>query len=676
MPSLRSLALVSAFLCLPVLAAFSTDGRARSIARELRAGERFDAWIVAATGGPAAPLAEYRLMPDGGEGVTVAMELCDAVPASAKAGNWYCIYSDGGVAPGSSQTWAALASGTSTGLALRTCPSGQNCGPLLHTEFIDGGGMYSTAYNATATPFTACGVWNAALNFNPEKIRLMGNASGYFTTSGFAWYADPNNGSYAFGTWDSALDFSIARNIPLIRGADIAMCGIHFANGTVAKTFKGEVLGEAGGTAIANIGTTGQPLPHMWTGSNFDSAAASTAIRSKGIFYTEKVLDAGTGAELISMLGATNAITLYSATGETTLGRRSSSLGCSADTTFGAPVGSVVIGHTMCRSQGKLYTGRAGVNLMPRSNAMEDTLVWLDVGTPVRHLGSVRDHFDTLQSMVLDDNDNGTAEGISQAVFTTGGTGKYHLSCWMMSQDGGTGRLRMVGTSNSVGDSDCSWPLTNVSTRYACSSDAGYTVDPVTITASVLVGANAAAVGSASAIDCQLENGYKPGAYTSTYGNAQTRNSDHTFGSHAFDSGIKSVSGWILAPSAFNGNHHIFNAAAGLSSAHVNAWFASDGGQLHCSFSNAGGVGVEQASTASFIPNTAHRWGCFYGYDGVGTACVDSDCASGAANVTTVDNDIFTMHFGSNSLEGGDTELDSFLWNVCADKSPTICDYR
>lgn len=671
----RSLAVIAALLSLPV-AALSSDGRLREFGEGLRAGGRRASSFFAATSSePGAYLADYRVAPDGGQGMTTAMELCDAVPASAKAGNWYCIYSDGGMAPGSALTWSAIAEGTTTALPLTICPSGQNCGPLLHTEMADGGGLKSTAYNATGTPFSVCGVWNTELNFWPSKRLLAGNANGYFVNSGWAWYADENNGSFAFGVWDTALNFSIARNIAMARGADQAMCGVYFNNPAKgAETWKGEVHGEAGGTTIAAIGTTGQPQPHKWSSFNFEAASVVPPIRSKGLFYTEKILDAGTGAEMISMLSQTNAIAFYSAGGESTLGRRSSSLACSADTSFEATSGSVVIGHTTCRAQGKIYSGRAGTNLAQRSNALGEVAVWADVGTPARHLGDARDHFGTTQSVVLDDNDNAANEGIAQAVATAGASGKYHFSCWMMSQDGGTGRLKMVGASNSVGDSECSWPLTNVSTRYACSSDAGYTADPVTITASVLVGANAAAVGSASAIDCQLEQGYAPGGYVSSYGSAIARNYDLIYGDHHFDAGIRSASGFIKVPTTLFDTHTIISANAHGSLARVAAWLSADGGHLHCQFTNAGGLGINQASTASFTNGANQRWGCFYNDAGVGTACIDNDCASGAATPTATDNDWFKVHFGADPAAPG-SELDSWVWNLCLDRHPTGCGY-
>lgn len=676
MSGIRSLAVIAALVVLPALAAFNTDGRLRDFGEVARAGARFWASFTQSTPAVAAYVAEYRVLPDGGEGVPVAMELCDAVPESAKTGNWYCIYSDGGLLPGSSLTWAPIAGGTSTALPLTICPSGQTCGPLLHTEMIDGGGVESSAYNATGTPFTACGVWNTELTFAPAKRKLAGNAAGYFTSSGWAWYADENNGSYAFAVWDDALNYSIARNVAIARGADQVLCGIyHNDPAKGVETFKTAVWGESGGTMAAGIGTTGQPLRHTVSAYNFEGAGVVPPIRNKGFFYTEKVLDAGVGMEMFSMMENTNAITLRSAGGEATIGRRSSSLACSADTSFGATSGSVVIGHTMCRAQGKLYSGREGTNLLTRSNAMDETAVWVDVGTPARHLGSVRDHFGTMQSMVLDDNDNGAAEGIVQTAFTAGATGKYHLSCWLMSQDGGTGRLRMVGASNSVGDSDCSWPLTPVSTRYACSSDAGYTVDPVTIATSVLVGGAASDVGSASVVDCQLEQGYKPGGYVQSHPSAQVRNYDHTYGDHNFDAGIRSASGWVLVPSALSGTHNIINVAAQHSGAHVNAWFSDDGGHLHCSFLNADGFGADQASAAAFTLGQAQRWGCFYDDAGVPTACVDSSCTSGAASPSATDNDDFRVHLGHDVSTSG-RELDSFLWNVCLDRSPVGCDYR
>lgn len=619
---------------------------------------------------PVPVIAEWFVIPDGGEGVPSAIEMCDAIPADNKVGNWYCIYSDGGIAPGSSLTWAS-ASNFGNYLDLISCPSGSSCGPLRHTEMVDGGGMYSSAYNPTTTPFTTCGIWNLDLSNQQYKNKLEGNVAGYFVQAGWALYTDQNNGSYAFAAWDDALNFSIARNVGTLRGADQAICGVYPADGGPVRSYRDLEFGAESVTSISGIGTLGQPLPHAWTGTNFESAAVTEPVRSRGMFYTERVLDAG---EIAYINNLSRAITLETFFGEELTHTRASSISCSYDTSPQATQANVVAGGSPCIAQGKLYIGRAGVNLMPRSNAMQETAIWVPIGTPASTRATTRDHFQTFQSVTFNDDSAVLSEGVAQSVFTTGQTGVYTFSCWMMSQDGGTGRLSMTGGANSVGDSDCSWPLTNVSTRYACTSDAGYTADPLTISAAIRVGPAAANVGSVQAIDCQLEQYYRAGPYVQSYTSAVNRDPDLAQNTHFFDGGIRSASGQIRVPERLSGTHNIIQASYAAGAANFAAWFSDDGGTLTCSWVNTGG-NVLQRSSVPFTLGSDEQWTCIWTDAGVPTACIGSSCATGAPVTGFVTNGgAATVTLGGNIDQV--SELDSFMWNTCLDKSPIGCDYR
>jgi hypothetical protein len=274
-------------------------------------------------GPPAATdTAVLRFLQAGGAGVTASQDICDALQATDRVGNWWCLRADGTTEPGSSATFsihgsvnAANASPCPTGVtcgitSASTCPNGTNCSPTTFTRFWGGwpnGARYQSAAMASPTGnFSVCSLVRE--NFNQGGAEHTGvshlakRASGFtpdtdvaltMTTTG----ADKN--SWAIVNRDNATSTNVQGSNNITQRAWHLHCATYSWKTSGTSVLVDYMDGVTAATDSAAVGPM-QPATHApWLiGSAIvladDSTSDTARSDYRGAFMTESVLPAAT----------------------------------------------------------------------------------------------------------------------------------------------------------------------------------------------------------------------------------------------------------------------------------------------------------------------------------------------------------------------------------------------
>lgn len=303
---------------------------------------------------------------------------------------------------------------------------------------------------------------------------------------------------------------------------------------------------------------------------------------------------------------------------------------------------------------------------------------WADVGTPSCSSDQQTGPLGTATMDQFTDNDAAAKEGRSQAITTTN-TVRFSASCFVKAGTATSATITLVGASNSVGD--CSATATGLSTttstRISCSSSAAYGASPVSVTVSILVGADVTDTGTLFVEGCQVEGAVQearsPGSYIATTSAPVTRQADRalfsgiawpssaTF-SHAFT--------WVT-PAAFeNTNAHFVIALDANNYASV---FTPATGVPSLNWVTSAVTRAAPAATAIVAGTTVRLWDYVLG---TGTneiiVCSAGGCgtANGHASVPSGIAGTGTIYLGWQSAG---FECMGWIGQVCYDPSSTRC---
>ena len=624
MRSSRSLALIAALVGLPVLAAFAPDGRLRDFERSARAGLREFTGIAAAV----EPAPEFYFA---GMNPGAVQDICDAVQAGDKVGEWWCLRPDGGTLSGSQIAFTAI--NTPGQAAQRVCSNDTDClnvnmrGPLNGST--SAGSMDYTS--ATTAPTGDFSVVYTSLS----KPVVPAGSYGFPMTKRQSGLGQYNSGQDRAA---SAISETICVS-STCNGPSISLePGVEYqrAQTLVQSTGEHHVYLDSAEvyTSIHGARTLGDSTRHGVGGRPDDTGVwgFATFDTHRGALFTEKVLSP-TDIARFSAAQFIESTDLATDSGVRLTWTRGSVRSClTEDTTRGSHIYS----DRPCVSGDGVNLAPATTNLLLRSDALAlgsaAVTPWADVGTPILTGNAVADLTGFALLATIEDDAAGASEGLTQNV-TTSTASKFTLSCWVASGTLTTARLSIVGTGNGAGDVTCSLSgLTATASRKTCTSSAAYTGALTAIDVSILPGANDAATGSISAGSCQLRASDAAGPYIRTDGTTRASLADALSGSVTFPRGVASASGVWRSP---DGIDTAVSTARPLVEAKVDSTnrfrvtMQSDR-TLKCRWT-VGGVDSFITSTATFTAGAVDTWRCAAD-GGMLEACVSGVCSLDAGS--------------------------------------------
>lgn len=658
MRSARSLALVATLAGLPVLAAFTTDGRFR-LSRDLRAGER--GWVSGLL--DVAPEFYFAGISAG----AVASSICDVFDSGV--GEWWCLHPDGGTQAGSIPF--TVVNGTIS-TSENVCSHGANCDTALMRGPLNGstslatldrstnlstapdGGDFTACVVSTSKPVVLAGSYGFPLNKSQDgegQLAFAQDRAASTITETVKW----SNGIREFST-------------TLIPGVEQLRCFTFLASTGYVDIYKDGTAWSSGGGYTSDIwlqnkywGVGGRP-------QNTGIDGFATFDYHRGAFFTQRWIDAGSIASMVDALFI-DADDLATDSGTALTWARNSTRACvTADTTRGSHLN---VDRPCIRGSG-VNVAPATTNLLLRSDSLAQvaavTAPWVEVGTPVLTGAFTADFtgFDMLAK--IEDNDGAASEGVAQSVATTAAV-KYTASCWLASGTLTVARLKIVGTGDATGDTTCTITgLVAGAVRQSCSTTAAYGAPVTAVSLQVLVGTNDAATGTVSAGACQLVTGDTAGPYVRTDGTQASSVADVLSASYSFASGVASSSGVWRAPEGLGTARYLVNARKDANNGFQA--FTDSTGALICRW-RVGGTNYDIASTAAFTASTASSWKCST-FAGGSSACVGGAC------VTANDGGTITPATGSHAVyiatsNTTGNEADGILSGLCLDGLATRC---
>lgn len=346
------------------LAALASGIRSANLGSGIRSGGMSRS-IDMPTGG-----ALFEFLPASGNGAPLAADLCDAVTADDKSGNWWCL-SGAGTSTDADGGVVLSAQNSPTVQSRALCSNGLTCSSVSTAQLEKSTPRYYKSANTTlatgdqslcvlamfqdfAVEATVAGKWNTGV------IGDLVLAADVETSGKQGWYLSADGATYSYKQSTTAMQ---ARTWNL-------MCGTYdyVTDGTSVLTLY--LNGSADGSLTTAKGPPRSLSIPFSVGTTGNGAAAyATNALIRGVFWTEKVLS----PDDISRLSAAVHGTLTGSRGEAVTFARTSTQTC--DNGSGAV--TVLPSGRPCVAQGGYLSEAAATNLALRSEEFGTGAVWV-----------------------------------------------------------------------------------------------------------------------------------------------------------------------------------------------------------------------------------------------------------------------------------------------------------